>query len=353
MNLRSSLSRTPPIGISLDRRRLTLAQPGTTGTAARTAALACPHEPWDDHAWATLASDLASLIARRGFAGRDIAIALPAWAQSSLAVQLPPRASGAPLDAIAAGQLAEAVNTQQDEIEAAWWETPAPAHGSRRPAGATGPGPMHAIVSGGRRATFEAIGHACADAGLHACALVPRSWCLAAGAAASGPGPDAVLEAGFHAALLTIFRNGEVLFERSLPEHGLEHVIERLSDKLGIEDDAAALLTTDEHDAAAGPLAAHPATRALLDWAASIIESSTAALADEVAASLDYFGSTVGLSANAVRVIAPGHAVHGALTRHLSRLNCRPVVERMPTSAVALGAALAALGTPQVGRAAA
>ena len=353
MNLHGYNMGTPLIGLSLDRRRAHVAQRCGGGEAWIEATLALPAEPWNEAAWPSLAEQLAGVVERRGFAGRRVAVALPLWMHSSVAVQLPPRESGAPLDRIAATQLGEALGVAPEHLMAGWWETPAPANAPRRPSGA--PVPVSAIVCGGPCAMLEALGHGLADAGLEPVAILPRSWCLARGVeaerAVSAGVHAAALEAHFHGALLTVFRDHEVVFERALPEHGLEGLVRQMVDKLGVDEDAALLLATEPADAPAlEPLRRHAPTGALIASARGLVEGFARGVGAEVATSFDYCGATGGLSVGSLRVVAPSGSLAQAVGRHVCGSGFAGAVEVGPAHAVARGAALA--GATRVGLAA-
>lgn len=333
---------TPPIGLSLDRRRAHLAQPRRGVPGWLEATLALPAEPWPEAAWPAMARQLAGVIDRRGFAGRRVAVALPLWMHSSVAVQLPPRASGAPLDRIASTQLGEALGVEADQLVSGWWETAANA--PRRPAGA--PVPVSAIVCGGPCAMLEGLGHALADAGLEPVAMLPRSWCVARGVepAATGRGAGhavAALEAGFHGALLTISQGNDVAFERALPEHGVEGLVAQLVNKLGVDEAAALLLVTVTAGGGAfEPLRKHAPTAALIESARALVEAFARGVGAEVATSFDYCGATSGLHVGHLHMVAPGAPVAQALERQVCAAGFAGAITAGPEHAAAHGAAL-------------
>lgn len=110
------------------------------------------------------------VLLRRGFRGRRVVAAAPEHALMMSSVELPPRASGAPLEKLARLELARAHSTPPDEIEVGMWDLPAPNRG--------GSG-SHVMTVGTRHADADAFLQTLDAAGLDTIALEPRASAIA------------------------------------------------------------------------------------------------------------------------------------------------------------------------------
>jgi cellobiose-specific phosphotransferase system component IIB len=63
-------------------------------------------------------------LSRQGFSGQDIVLVTPQSKLLSGVFEVPPRASGAPLDQIARNELARANKLEASQVECGWWELP-------------------------------------------------------------------------------------------------------------------------------------------------------------------------------------------------------------------------------------
>ncbi len=323
------------IGIALDRSVAHLAQARRNGSP-HSCTLALPHQPWPDHAWSEIAAQIAGAVERRGFRGRDVAVCPPPWCASAVAVQLPPRSSGAPLDQIATTQLAESLGAPAESLACCWWETPVPA-ARRGPAAGQA---LAAIACGGPQAGLEALAHALVDCGLQPRAVVPRSWALACALAAPGGDGAAGLEVGWHGALLAVARNRIVHFERWLPEHGLAALVDRIGEKTGLSADAAALLAAGPADTTGlDTLRGHPPSTALLAAAAGMVRSFAHGLAAEALTSIDYCGAASGVQPASLAVVAPAEDLARGVTACMVDAGFAGPCNTLPAWSLAQGAA--------------
>ncbi|MBL8759481.1 MAG: hypothetical protein JNK35_13760 [Phycisphaerae bacterium] len=240
------------------------------------------------------AERLASVLDRQGFVGRRVTIVMPAALESAAPVQLPARGSGAPLDEIAAAQLAESARCDAGELCTTWWPRGEP--------GADGTIPAMAV--GVRERDADALADALEAGGLEVAAIDARGVALAracAGCVEDRNAVTAVVSVGHSAALVVALHAGRPIFERVLPESGTRELVERIVKHARVEPDVAFYALTRSAPVEAAPAApGADALQAVREAAAAHAE----ALAREVSVSLSYALSTVPGGASGVVLLA-------------------------------------------------
>ncbi len=227
------------------------------------------------------AQTLAEILYRRGMRGSRVVVAAPAPRQFTLPMQLPPRSSGAPLDAIARSQLAEAARCDGDLLEMAWWHLPAAS--AAKPQDAT-----WAMSVGARRNDVESLIAPFEAAGLLVLAVdVKAAAVLRACREHLGPATavTAIVDFGHAGVGMSMVHKGVIVYERLLAEAGLSAVERTLSTELGIEPDVAQHVITGAGLSAA---AGEAASWTLLPQARELMRAHLEHTAAEIKIALDY-----------------------------------------------------------------
>lgn len=198
-----------PIGIDLSGRSIKAVQlSGRPGAWRIVAAAQVPRKA--ELLPAAEAERLAGVLERQGFAGRAVALAVPDAALLTAVLDLPPRASGAPVEEIARSEVAHIHRREPVSLELSCWELPAPPRGAER---------TQAMAVACAHQDAEPLLDAFEGAGFEVCALDARSVAISRACAtawAPEPALTAVLDAGWDSALLSVVAGGVVVYERSL-----------------------------------------------------------------------------------------------------------------------------------------
>ncbi|MCB9844941.1 MAG: PilN domain-containing protein [Phycisphaeraceae bacterium] len=176
---------------------------------------------------------LASALARQGFAGRDVAVALPDSMLFSGVQDLPPRSSGAPIEQIARAELARQNKVEATSLVFASWELPAPAR--------AGEGTSLMGIAA-RHEDITALIDSFESVGLAVRAIEPRPLALARACAPLIPqqeGLSAIIDLGWDAARVVLMLRGVVVYERDISEAGERALRSLLHERLEVEDDVA------------------------------------------------------------------------------------------------------------------
>lgn len=199
----------PLIGVDITKRGIHLAQPinpSDPTSPVRTAFAPRAPDATPDHD----AELVAGLLDRRDFVSRRVVIAAPGESAISAVLDLPPRSSAAPVDQLAAIELARTHKLDPKTLSIATWQLPIPTR--------AGEPAKHMAVAlpsaAGERlvAAFEAQG-------LFVESIDARALAMAR---ALTPRPDdegciiPILCADWHRATLTAVFQGEVFYERAL-----------------------------------------------------------------------------------------------------------------------------------------
>lgn len=181
-------------------------------------------------------AQLSQILWRQGFAGRAVVLAAPPDVLLSGAFEVPPRSSGAPIDTIARAELARMHRLEPAAIECAWWELPAGIRETET---------TQVMAVGCEQSAAEALIDGFAAQDFIVRAIDAPSIALArAMRAHTSPPPvlAGILDIGWAGSLLAVVRNHTIVYERRLPELGLDSVLSRLKDKLAIDDETASYL---------------------------------------------------------------------------------------------------------------
>jgi Tfp pilus assembly PilM family ATPase len=165
---------------------------------------------------------LCDLLARSGFTGRSLVVAVPENKVISGVLELPPRASGAPLDVLARTELARMHKRSPEAFEMTSWDLPAPA----RAANSTfvmAAGLDHADATA-LMDVFEGQGFDVECLTTHAVAVT-----AACGTLLDKPGElAAILDLGWTSSRILLMHQTVVVYERALVEFGLAGLVGRL-----------------------------------------------------------------------------------------------------------------------------
>jgi Tfp pilus assembly PilM family ATPase len=241
------LSRLTPIGLDIGGRCVHAAQARWTRSGPEVTAFGAMNRPGLPSAvgegGGVLGSGEAERIAgaldRLGFAGRDVVVSVPEGRMVSASLELPPRASGAPLEAIARQELARAARCEAGEIETAWWELP----GAGRAGEAT-----HAMGVGVRHADAAGLIGALEGAGLRVVRLdTPMTTLARAAGRAIGATTEltAVLDLGWSSAQLLVLRGKLLVYQRAVAELGLARCCAQIASGAGVDVGEAELAVRD------------------------------------------------------------------------------------------------------------
>lgn len=231
MNLRSTSS----IGIDLGADRIRAVRCSLSGGApVIRETLNIPRSG------ATLDREIARLggvMSRRGLGASDVRVALPDEDMLGSCLELPPRASGAPLEQIAAIELGRIFRHDPATIEVALWELPA----MGRSAGAA----CQYYAVGCQHAVTDPLAAAFNAQGMVVRAVEPRMASLARVRRCYGPVRDqapleaeGVLEVGFFRSQLIVLHHGQLIDCRPCSGPGIRGLAEGLATIMGADVNA-------------------------------------------------------------------------------------------------------------------
>ena len=228
MRFLSSFSR-PTIGLDVGTRLIKAVQLGRkSGRTVVTASASIGRSTPDESLNPDEVKRVARVLSQQGFVGRSIALAVPSNRLMSSVIDMPPRDSGAPYEAISAQEFARLLRQEPGGFELAWWDVPRAARASTAKIMAVGcahadSGPILDVFS---------------DAGFDV-AVMDSGLCAAVRACHALLGPptsvSAVLDMGWGSARLALVHGGVVVFERILNSSGLAPLQERVCKALGVE----------------------------------------------------------------------------------------------------------------------
>lgn len=309
-----------PIGIDLDGRciraaQLRRARPGSDRLLSASAVLT-RHDAAEAISPAEACSVMGAL-SRQGFRGDRIVLALPAGRLLTAVLDVPPRASGAPLDVICRNELARTHRLEPEAIESAWWEVPSSSVSAR---GAEG---MQAMAVGCRQDDAQALITAFDAAGARTSAIDTRGSALARAIAGRVPGATAlaaIVEWEWDAAFIVVVRGETIIYERHLAESGLTACRAELVAKLGVDAAVAGYLL---ESVALGETPADMQGEAdLADAARRIIGESIDSIAGEARASFAYATRRFGDGLSGVFACGEGAQLAGVSARLEAQLEC-------------------------------
>ncbi|MGH7130760.1 MAG: hypothetical protein ACREJO_02310 [Phycisphaerales bacterium] len=232
------------------------------------------------------AERLVSVLDRRGFVFGHVVSAAPVGSCESAVLELPSRASGAPVEQIARGEMARTMRCDATAIEVGAWELPS----GGKPGNGAG-GPAGTMVVACRSVEAEALVLAMADAGADVVAI--DAPCLALARSCADwltPGAvSAVLELGPDSARTVVTYGHAVIYERMLPEGSMAALRKALADQLKIEPEVARYLLA--HHGLDGPAPEDATVGRRLDEARRTMSDRLGALVEEVRTSIAYSGA--------------------------------------------------------------
>lgn len=225
-------NRPSPIGIEVGARTIGAVQLDGSSSRVRAAAVVARRPSDAGQFGAEEAARLESVLFRQGFTGSDIVLCVPDGKLMTAVLELPPRASGAPIEQLARVELARTHKKDPGSFEMACWDLPAPARAGDS---------THLMAA--------ACGHEVADglidifenAGFRVDALDIKPWALtrACGPVLGPAGTTALLDLGEGGAVLAVVRDGVPVYERLMRDAGLGVLRGRLRTELGLEPDVA------------------------------------------------------------------------------------------------------------------
>ena len=235
------------IGIDLEGRSVRAAQlVSTTRGWLLTAALALPRAtspaaPLDRPE----VDGLALALARHGFTGRRVVLAIPEDKLVTGILELPPRTSGAPLDEIARTELANMHGYDPQAAEAVCWDLPV---SSRR-------GTTQAMGVACRHDDAEAVLKAFDASSLDVQALDSRLHAVVRACQSVLPqtGITAVLDLEWTGTMLLLVSEGTVFYKRTMSEGAVRQLVQAITEGLALDEEAALLLLAEVGLAPRGP----------------------------------------------------------------------------------------------------
>src|SRR3982750_4073140 len=174
---------------------------------------------------------LREILERHGFTGDRVVLAAPAAHLQQEVLELPPRDSGAPLDQIAAAEIARTGKMEPGSFEMASWDLPAPPRanaGTSVMALAMRHTDAVAVLDPFEHAGFDVIG---IDS--QACALARLL------AAPTSTGLSVVVDLGWNTGLIAFVHQGSVLFQRNLMEVNLVSLYRAVMSQFDVTEEVA------------------------------------------------------------------------------------------------------------------
>lgn len=180
-----------------------------------------------------------SVLARQGFSGTRAVLAVPAEKLLRGIVELGPVESGAPIDQLARMEFARVHNCDPQSFEMVYWLLP---HSPARK------GRSQLLAAACAHDDADALLDVVEGAGLDVQVLDVHSSALvrACGPLLSEAGKIvAILDIAWRCCQLLLVHQGAVIYERSLPEAGMQRLCEALARQLNLEQHALDVLLTE------------------------------------------------------------------------------------------------------------
>lgn len=200
-----------PIGLDAGSRCVKAVQLERAGGRWRLRAavvLPCAADP------SQTADQLRQALYRHGFVGQDLVLAVPSAMLDLDVLELPPRSSGAPIEKLAEMELCRSARLEGERYEFGCWDLPAP------PRASASSSVMAVALRHSRAAQLlDPLEHE----GLAVTALEVQSWAVARACQFTdcAAGMTAVLDLGYSSAVMTLLRQGVVVYQRVLGEASL------------------------------------------------------------------------------------------------------------------------------------
>lgn len=231
--MRINFSRYSAIGLDVGSRRVKAVQLARGGPGRRlTACASFPRVGSEAIPSQAELRDILSILRRQGFAGRHVVIAAPGDKLRAGILELPAKAAGVPMEQIARAEFGRVHKLDVNATELAWWELPA---ASRAAKGTTVMAVAYPHADAEPHVgAFEAAGFRVRAVDTPTSALARGCLPLTAGKRSFG-----ALELGAAAAVLVLVRDGVVVYERRIPDAGMDRLFTTLETRLGAGREAA------------------------------------------------------------------------------------------------------------------
>lgn len=287
-----------PIGVDLTSRPISIVQ--------REAGGARPARVARTFGAGGLGSSVAGAIARSGMHGREVVLVVGNDSCHVAQLELPPRASGAPIARLAEQEVARLHRLEPGSFEMTTWDSPGPAASTSLLAVA-----MPHERSAMHLDDFESVG-------LDVSAIEPA--CAVMSELGPGRGASCVVTLAWRQASLVVTDGERPVIERSWAEGGCEALLARLKGELGLDGPAA------EHvlrECLRGGASTIP--EAVRGRAAVTIHDHFSKAADEIAVSLDYADRKMAPTRVGGVVLAGLGALHAEIEAIVTGAGIEPV----------------------------
>jgi Tfp pilus assembly PilM family ATPase len=304
-----------PIGLDIGLKSVAAFQVRWAGgKAIASAAVIVDRKQAEDNAAfsADEAEHLEQVLYRQGFHGREIVLAVPDQHLLSGVLELPPRASGAPLDQIARMEIARAHKKDPGSFEMACWDIPPPARAGEF---------TYVMASACTHDASTPLLDALESTGFRVTTLDTRPWALtrACGPRLASAGLSAVLDAGESGALLTVVHKGVPVYERLMPEAGLRGLRARIQSELSLEPDVADYVLSAAMQALGGTSGG--TGRSVEQQAANLLEEHVQGLLTEVQSAVEYITHRYATRVESLLLTGSAAGARGLVERLGSGLN--------------------------------
>ncbi len=225
-------SKRMPIGIDVGVRSIKAVQLSWPGREWQVEAVASiPRTGRDKTLDQDEVSRLAAVLDRQGFIGSDTVLAVPNEMLIGGIFELPSRSSGAPLDQIARMEIARVHKRDPGSFEMSSWDLPV----SKRSSDTT-----NVMVAACAHADADGLLNLFDEAGLNVVALDTASWSFAracVGLVESESGACGILDLGWSSARLIVLYRGTIIYERTVPDGGVESLQNMLMQNTGLDNE--------------------------------------------------------------------------------------------------------------------
>lgn len=269
-----------PIGLDVGGRaikavQLERARGGWRLRSAISVAMPTPNQPLD----AQLVEHLRDVLFRQGFAGKDVVLAAPTKELAMEVLELPPRASGAPIEQIARIELARAAKLESEPFEMECWDLPGPTRGSNQTS-------VMAVALRHKHSDalldpFDTEGFNVIAIDAHCCALARACRTEEAEGTIT-----AVLDLGWNGAMLCLVRDGTIIYQRWLADAGLGVLQNAVINEFQLAEDEADYVLRDV--GLSGSLGADQADPTQAARLRDLITRHSDSLVEEIQAAFQY-----------------------------------------------------------------
>jgi len=209
-----------PIGVDVGERRIRAVQLHLSSDRWRVkAAASLPRDTPNSPVSRAEAHRLRGLLDKKGFTGKSIVLAVPSDRLLTGVLELPPRASGAPIDQLARFEFARMHHWDSQSFELVCWDLPAPGRATNSTfvmAAACTHADANELLD-----VFEGEGLDVRGLDTHATAAARACEPLLTDVS----GIAAILDIGWASARLLLLYQGVVVYERDLPKGGIARLV--------------------------------------------------------------------------------------------------------------------------------